>query len=155
MKTGWLVAVLLGATLSFSVAQTGDKRAATGRACISVINTLNSDEEALRGDATGRRGLKIAAHLDATVPCDALAAVFTKTGQALPGCRPQFVALSARNEMPAKGAGNGLGKGTQTDPGYVVFFAKGSKESAEPDAVAAMQGATDANIVKPSVEATS
>lgn len=151
MKAGLLFAVLLGATLSVSLAQTGDKRAASARACISVVNSLNNDEEALRGDMTGRRGLKINAHLDSTVACDALAVVFTKTGQALPGCHPQFVTLSAGNELtlPRSPAAWTWEKDTGPIEGYVVFFAKGSKESAEVRTlVAAMQGAPEESILK-------
>jgi len=150
-KTGRLFAILLGATLSISFAQTDDKRTATARACISVVNSLNNDEEALRSNATGRHGLKITAHLDATVDCDALAAVFTKAGQALPGCRPQFVTLSARNEITLPKAPTTWSWEKDTGPieGYVVFFTKGSKESAEVRAlVTAMQGAADGNVLK-------
>jgi hypothetical protein len=151
VKTGLLLAFLFGATLSFAVAQTGDKRTATARACISVVNSLNNDEEALRSDTTGRRGLKINAYLDSTVACDALAAVFTKTGQALTGCRPQFVTLAARNEVTLPKAP--VAWNWEKDPGpiegYVVFFAKGSKESAEVRAlVAAIQGTTDDKVLR-------
>ena len=105
----------------------------------------------MRGDTTGRRGLKIVAHVDPTVACDALAAVFTKAGQALPGCRPQFVTLSAHNEvtLPKAPATWIWERDTGPIEGYVVFFAKGSKESGELRAlVATMQGASNENVLK-------
>jgi len=78
VKAGALLTVLLWLSSSLALAQSVDKNKAHGRACISVLNTANGDEEPLRADSEGRRGLKVRAHLDATTKCEALVAIFTK-----------------------------------------------------------------------------
>jgi hypothetical protein len=130
MKPGWLVAVLcLNASLAFS--QTGDKNKPHGRACLSVVNSANGDEEPLRADSEGRRGLKVLAHLDATAKCEALVAIFTKSGQPVAGWPPQFVELSAQKEvlLPRAPAVWNWEKNTGPIEAYVLFFAPGSKDS--------------------------
>src|SRR5580765_2548364 len=122
MKPGLLLVVLLMASLSIASGQGSEKGKGSGRACISVLNTLSNDEEALRSDATGRRGLKMFAHADATVPCDVLAAVFTKSGGPVPGCRPQFSTLAARTEVTLPKVGWSWERDTGPVEGYVVFL---------------------------------
>src|SRR5688572_17532698 len=146
MKRGWLVAAMLclNATLAFS--QTVDKSKPHGRACISVLNSANGDEEALRADSEGRRGLKVLAHLDATAKCEALVAIFTKRGQPVAGWVPQFVDVSARKEvlLPKAPAVWNWDKATGPLEAYVLFFAPGSTDSAELRAlVGAMQSTND------------
>ena len=149
MKTGLLLAALLLASFSIAGGQGAEKTKGSGRACISVLNTLNSDEEILRSDTTGRRGLKILAHADTTVPCDVLAAVFTKSGGPVPGCRPQFSTLAARTEVTLPKAGWTWENDTGPIEGYVLFLASGSKEAAEIRAlVVAMQSPKDDAVLK-------
>jgi hypothetical protein len=146
MKTGLLLVVLLLASLSIAGGQ-GSK--GNGRACISVLNTLNNDEDILRSDTTGRRGLKIRAHADATVQCDVLVAVFTKSGEPIPGCRPQFSTLAARTEVTLPKTGWSWENDTGPIEGYVLFLASGSKEASEIRAlVVAMQSPRDDAVLK-------
>ena len=150
MKPGLLVAVLCLNT-SFAFSQAVDKNRPHGRACISVVNSANGDEEALRADSEGRRGLKVLAHLDATAKCEALVAIFTKSGQPIAGWAPQFVDLSARKEvlLPKAPAVWNWEKATGPLEVYVLFFAPGSKGSAELRAlVGAMQKMNDSAVTK-------
>src|SRR5688572_12636461 len=150
MKPGLLVAALcLNASLAFS--QAVDKNKPHGRACISVVNSANGDEEALRADSEAGRGRKVQAHLDATAKCEALVAIFTKGGQAVPSWAPQFVDVSARKEvlLPKAPAVWNWEKETGPIEAYVLFFAPGSKNSAELRAlVGAMQKMNDSGVTK-------
>ena len=124
---------------------------ATGRACLSVVTVANGDEDILRPDSRGRHGVKLVAHLDSTMGCDVVAAVFTKNGLPVAGCRPQFVTVPAKTEMTlpkAPGTWN-WEQDTGAIQGYVLFLAPGSKETAEiRSLVAAMQGAKDDAVMK-------
>ena len=150
MKPGLLVAMLcLNASLAFS--QAVDKNKPHGRACISVINSANGDEEALRADSEAGRGRKVQAHLDATGKCEALVTIFTKSGQPIAGWAPQFVDLSARKEvlLPKAPAVWNWEKATGPLEVYVLFFAPDSKDSAELRAlVSAMQKMNDSAVTK-------
>lgn len=151
MKPGWLVAALLCLNASPAFSQAIDKSKPHGRACISVVNSANGDQEPLRADSESRRGLKVLAHLDATAKCEALVAIFTKSGQPVAGWPPQFVDVSARKEvlLPKAPAVWNWEKPTGPLEAYVLFFAPGSKESAEIRAlVGAMQKTSDSAITK-------
>jgi hypothetical protein len=151
MKPGLLVAVLLCLSAALAFSQTADRSKPHGRACISVLNSANGDEEPLRLDSDGRRGLKLQAHLDATAKCEALVAIFTKNGQPVAGWPPQFVDLSPRKEMllPKTPAVWNWEKPTGPLEVYVLFFAPGSKDGAELRAlVGAMQKTSDSAVTK-------
>jgi hypothetical protein len=150
MKAALPMTAILLATLTLS-AQSGDNTKTTGRACLSVLNTANGDEEPLLADHTGRRGLKLLAHFDATVPCEVFAAVFGKNGEAIPGCRPQFASVAAHTEgtLPKAPASWNWEKDGGPVEGYILFFAKGSKDASEFRALAtAMQSAKDESVIK-------
>lgn len=151
MKPGLLVAALLCLHASLAFSQAVDKNKPHGRACLSVVNSANGDEEPLRADSEGRRGLKVQAHLDATAKCEALVAIFTKSGQPVAGWAPQFVELSARKEVLLPKAPAVWNWENDTGPleAYVLFFAPGSKDSAELRAlVGAMQKMNDSAVTK-------
>jgi hypothetical protein len=139
----------LNASLAFL--QAADENRPHGRACISVLNSANGDEEALRADSEAGPGRKVQAHLDATAKCEALVAIFTKSGQPVGGWPPQFVELSARKEMllPKAPAVWNWDKATGPLEAYVLFFAPGSKDSAELRAlVGAMRNTSDSAVTK-------
>jgi hypothetical protein len=151
MKPGLLVAALLCLNASTAFSQAVDKNKPHGRACISVINSANGDEEALRADSQAGRGRKVLAHLDATAKCEALVAIFTKSGQRLAGWPPQFVDVSARKEvlLPKAPAVWNWEKDTGPLEAYVLFFSPGSKNNAElRSLVGAMQNTNDSAITK-------
>lgn len=151
MKPGLLVAALLCLNASMAFSQSVDKNKPHGRACVSVINSANGDEEALRPDSEAGPGRKVVAHLDATAKCEALAAIFTKSGQPIAGCPPQFVDVSARKEvlLPRAPTVWNWEKGTGPLEAYVLFFAPGSREAAELRAlVGAMQKMSDSAVTK-------
>lgn len=151
MKTGLLVAAVLCLNAPLAFSQAVDKTKPHGRACISVVNTANGDEEALRADSEAGRGRKVQAHLDATAKCEALVAIFTKSGQPVAGWAPQFVDLSPRKEvlLPKAPAVWNWEKASGPLEAYVLFFAPGSKDSAEIRAlVAAMQKMNDSEVTK-------
>lgn len=151
VKVGALLTVLLWLSSSLALGQSVDKKKPHGRACISVLNTANGDEEPLRADSEGRRGLKVRAYLDATTKCEALVAIFTKNGQALTRWAPQFVDVPAKKEivLPKAPATWSWEKETGSLQAYVFFFAPGSKDSAEIRAlVGAMQSTNDGAVAK-------
>ena len=151
VKAGTLTTVLLWVGASVALAQSVDKDKPHGRACISVLNTANGDEEPLRADSEGRRGLKVRAHLDATTKCEALVAIFTKNGQAVAGWAPQFVNVPAKKEvvLPKAPATWSWEKETGSLQAYVLFFAPGSKESSEiRTLVGAMQSTNDSAVTR-------
>lgn len=151
MKPGWLVAGVLCLNASLAFSQAVDKSKPHGRACISVVNSANGDEEALRADSEAGPGRKVLAHLDATAKCEALVAIFTKSGQPVAGWPPQFVDVSARKEvlLPKAPAVWNWVKATGPLEAYVLFFAPGSKDSAELRAlVGAMQNTNDSAVAK-------
>jgi hypothetical protein len=151
VKAHTLAIALLWVGASVALAQSVDKNKPHGRACISVLNTANGDEEPLRADSEGRRGLKVRAHLDATTKCEALVAIFTKNGQAVPGWAPQFVEVPAKKEvvLPKAPAVWNWEKDTGPLEAYVLFFSPGSKDNAElRSLVGAMQNTNDSAITK-------
>ena len=151
MKAGSLVATVLCLSWSIAFSQPVDKNKPHGRACISVLNSGNGDEEPLRADSEASRGLKVRAHLDATEKCEALVAIFTKSGQPVAGWAPQFVDVPARKEvlLPKAPAAWTWEKATGPIQAYVLFFAPGSKESAElRTLVGAMQTTSDSSVAK-------
>ena len=151
MKRGLLVGAVLGLNASLAFSQSVDKSKPHGRACISVVNSANGDEEALRADSEAGRGRKVLAHLDATAKCEALVAIFTKGGQPIAGWSPQFVDVSTRKEvlLPKAPAGWNWEKATGPLEAYVLFFAPGSKDSAElRGLVGAMQNTNDSAVTK-------
>ena len=122
----------------------------TGRACISLVTVANGDEDILRADSTGRRGLRIVAHVESTAGCDVVAAVFTKGGLPVAGCRPQFATLPGKTEITLPKAG-GWNWEQDTGPiqGYVLFLGAGSKETAEiRSLVNAMQSSKDDAVMR-------
>ena len=91
------------------------------------------------------------AHLEATAKCEALVAIFTKSGQPVAGWAPQFVDVSARKEvlLPRSPAVWNWEKPTGPLEAYVLFFAPGSKDGAELRAlVGAMQKTSDSAVTK-------
>jgi hypothetical protein len=151
VKAGALLTGLLCLSSSLALAQSVDKNKPHGRACISVFNTANGDEEPLRADSEGRRGLKVRAYLDATTKCEALVAIFTKNGQALTGWAPQFVDVPAKKEivLPKAPAAWNWEKETGSLQAYVLFFAPGSRDSSEMRAlIGAMQSTSDSAVAK-------
>jgi hypothetical protein len=151
MKPGYLVAAALWLSASMALSQAVDKNKPHGRACISVLNSANGDEEALRADSEAGRGRKVQAHLEATAKCEALVAIFTKSGQPVPGWAPQFVDVSARKEvlLPKAPAMWNWEKATGPLEAYVLFFAPGSNDGAELRAlVGAMQKMNDSGVTK-------
>jgi hypothetical protein len=93
----------------------------------------------------------VQAHLDATAKCEALVAIFTKSGQPVAGWPPQFVDVAARKEvlLPKSPAVWNWEKATGPLEAYVLFFAPGSKDSAEIRAlVGAMQKTSDSAVTK-------
>ena len=151
MKSRLLVAAVLCLNASMAFSQSVDKNKPHGRACISVINSANGDEEALRADSEAGPRRKVVAHLDATAECEALVAVFTKSGQPVAGWPPQFVDVSARKELllPRAPAVWNWEKGTGPLEAYVLFFAPGSREAAEiRGLVGAMQKTSDSAVTK-------
>ena len=151
MKPGLLVAAVLCLNASLAFSQAIDKGKPHGRVCISVLNSANGDEEALRADSEAGPGRKVQAHLEATAKCEALVAIFTKPGQPVAGWAPQFVDLSPRKEvlLPKAPAVWNWEKATGPLEAYVLFFAPGSKDSAELRAlVGAMQKTSDSAVTK-------
>jgi hypothetical protein len=151
MKPGLLVAAALWLSASLAFSQAVDKNKPHGRACISLLNSANGDEEALRADSEAGPGRKLLAHLDATAKCEALVAVFTKNGQPVAGWAPQFVELSARKEvlLPKAPIVWNWEKDTGALEAYVLFFAPGSKDGADLRAlVGAMQKMNDSDVTK-------
>jgi hypothetical protein len=151
VKAILLVTIVFLANCSPALSQALDKSKPSGRACIGVVNSLNGDEEALRARAIAGPHQKMVAHLDATVKCDALVAIFTKSGQVVPGWRPQFVDVAARNEvlLPRAPVSWTWEKDTGPIEAYVLFFAAGSKDSGEIRAlVNAMQGTRDEAVLR-------
>lgn len=151
MKRGLFVVAVLWIGSAIAVAQALDKNKPYGRACISVINSANGDEEALRADSTAGRGRKLAAHLDVTAKCEALVAIFPKSGQPVAGLPPQFVEVPVRNEvrLPKAPATWNWEKESGAIQVYVLFFAPGSKDGAELRAlVGAMQSTKDSGVAK-------
>jgi hypothetical protein len=151
MKPGSLVAAVLCLNASMAFSQAVDKNKPHGRACISVVNSANGDEEALRADSEAGRGRKVQAHLDATAKCEALVAIFTKSGQPVAGWPPQFVDVPARKEvlLPKAPAAWNWEKDTSPLEAYVLFLAPGSKDSIELRAlVDAMQKTSDSAVTK-------
>jgi hypothetical protein len=151
VKSGALVTALLCLSFSIAHSQTVDKNKPYGRACIGVVNSANGDEEALRANSTAGRGRKLVAHLDATTKCEALVAIFTRSGQAVSGWPPQFVSVPARNEvlLPKPPAAWNWEKDAGPLEVDVLFFAPGSKDSAEiRSLVTAMQNMKGEAIAK-------
>jgi hypothetical protein len=151
VKTGLLIAAVLCLSASIAFSQSVDKNKPHGRACISVVNSANGDEEALRADSEAGPGRKVRAHLDATAKCEALVAIFTKNGQPVAGWPPQFVEVAAGKEvlLPKAPAVWNWEKTTGPLEAYVLFFAPDSRESAELRAlVGAMQSASDSAVAK-------
>lgn len=151
MKPGLLVAAVLCLNASLAFSQAVDKSKPHGRACISVLNSANGDEEALRADSEAGRGRKVLAHLDATAKCEALVAIFTKSGQPVAGWPPQFVDVPTRKEvlLPKTPAVWNWEKDTGPLEAYVLFFPPGSKDGAELRAlVGAMQKMSDSAVTK-------
>lgn len=147
MKAGYWVLAFLCFSSATALCQT----TGTGRACISMVTLANGDEDILRSDSTGRRGLKLVAHLDSTIGCDVVAAVFTKAGLPVAGCRPQFASVPAKTEITLPKAPGGWKWEQDTGPiqGYVLFLVSGSKESAEiRSLVTAMQSSRDDAVMK-------
>lgn len=123
----------------------------TGRACLSMVTAANGDEDILRSDSTGRPGVKLVARLDSTIGCDVVAAVFTKAGLPVAGCRPQFATVPARTEVTLPKAPATWKWEQNTGPlqGYVLFLATGSKEGAEIHSlVDAMQTAKEDAVLR-------
>ena len=146
-----LLAAVLGGSGGIAFAQSLDKSKPYGRAAVGVVNTANGDEAAFQ--AIGRPGpnKKVVAHCDATAKCEVLVAVFSKSGQLAYGWPPQFVEVAAGKEMQLPTAP--VTWSWQTDTGtievYVLFFAPGSKDSAElRTLVAAMQSPKSDTVTK-------
>ena len=151
MKWRLLAAAIFCASSAIAFSQPLDKNKPYGRACVGVVNSANGDEEALRSNSAAGRGLKVVAHLDATAKCEALVAIFAKGGRVAPGWPPQFVAVPAEKEvlLPKAPAAWKWEKGEGAIEVYVLFFAPGSKDSAEIRAlVSAMQGSKSAEVAK-------
>lgn len=152
MKTGLVLTLILCAGCSTALSQSVDKSKPSGRACISVVNTANNDEEALRPPATtGGPRHKIVAHVDATAQCEVLVTVLTKSGQPIGSWRPQYAEVSARSEMLLPKAPVSWTWDRDTGPieAYVLFFAPGSKEGSEIRAlVGAMQDPKDEAVAR-------
>jgi hypothetical protein len=93
----------------------------------------------------------VRAYLDATAKCEALVAIFTKSGKPVTGWRPQFVDVSPRKEvlLPKGPAVWNWDKETGPLEAYVLFFAPGSTDSAELRAlVGAMQNTNDSAVTQ-------
>jgi hypothetical protein len=151
VKANLVVTIVFLANCSAALSQSFDKSKPSGRACIGVVNSLNGDEEALRARATAGPHQKVVAHLDATAKCEALVAMFARSGQVVPGWRPQFVDVTARNEvlLPRAPVSWTWEKDTGPFEASVLFLAPGSKDGGEIRAlVNAMQGTRDEAVLR-------
>ena len=128
-----LLAAVLGGTGGIAFAQSLNKSKPYGRAAVGVVNTANGDEAAFQ--AIGRPGpnKKVVVHFDATAKGEVLVAAFSKSGQLAYGWPPQFVEVATGKEMqlPKAPVSWSWQKDAGTIEVYVLFFAPGSKDSAE------------------------
>jgi hypothetical protein len=131
VKTSFLAGVVL--CLGCAISGAVDKTKPTARACIGIVNIANGDEEAFRAASKPGHNQKLVAHLDATAKCDAIVAPFLKSGELVPGWRPQVVELRPNAEVvvPKTPVLWSWEKDTGPLEIYVLFFAPGSKEGSE------------------------